>query len=74
MENNIIFNSARTGIDFNDGFGGRNLIKKNIILCNLEESEFQSKYKTDLGTKVLASSDEINEKFVQEAKAMLFSS
>ena len=47
---------------------------KNVGLCNLEESEFQSKYKTDLGTKILASSDEINQKFVEEAKAMLFSS
>eukprot|EP01084_Bolivina_argentea_P064491 117612_1 len=31
VENNIIFNAPRSGININDGFGGRTLMKKNII-------------------------------------------
>ena len=47
---------------------------KNVGLCNLTESEFQSKYNTDLDTKIMAASDEMNKQFIADAKAMLFSS
>ena len=46
---------------------------KNVGLCNLTESEFQSKYNTDLDTKIMAASDEMNKQFIADAKAMLFS-
>ena len=38
VENNIIFNGPRSGMNKNDGFGGRTMIKKNIIFNTCRES------------------------------------
>ena len=38
----------------------------------MTESQFQSKFNRDLGTKVYEVIDEINRQFIANAKAMLF--
>ena len=36
---NVIFNGPRAGINFNDGFGGGNLVKNNLIFNMVRETE-----------------------------------
>ena len=38
IENNIVFNIPRAGINFNDGFGGGNEIKSNLLFNSCRES------------------------------------
>ena len=38
VENNIVFNIPRAAINFNDGFGGNNTIKQNLIFNTCRES------------------------------------
>eukprot|EP01083_Nonionella_stella_P316553 1148432_1 len=38
IENNIFFNGPRAGINFNDGFGGGNIIRNNLIINAVRES------------------------------------
>ena len=43
-----------------------------VGLCNLTESDFQTKFKTDLDTTIAKASPEVDAQFVQQAKEMLF--
>lgn len=44
LENNIFFNMPRAAINFNDGFGGGNVVINNLIFNTCKESGDHGKY------------------------------
>lgn len=41
IENNVFFNGPRAGINFNDGFGGGNVVRGNLVFNMVYDNTFK---------------------------------